>query len=99
MFAARDAVSVVSTCSARSGFIIVSCVDISKMPRNSVQCIMLHDVNISKTVMSIASIELTFVSYVSMLYKKGDFSYGSNVDVRSRNHYYCGKPIGIRYKF
>jgi hypothetical protein len=33
---------------------------------NSVQCSMLHDVNICKTVMSISNIELALVLYVSM---------------------------------
>jgi hypothetical protein len=48
----------------------VCCVGISKTPTNSVQCSMFHDVNIRKTVMSIASSELALVLYVSMLYKK-----------------------------
>jgi len=34
---------------------------------------MLHYVNICKTVMSIASIELALVLYVSVLHKKGNF--------------------------
>jgi hypothetical protein len=29
--------------------------------------------------------------------KEGHFTYTRNIDVRSRNHYYCGKAISITY--
>jgi len=89
-------ISEVNLCSTLHGFIIVCCVGISKTPRNSVQCSKLHDVNICKTVMSSAGIELALVLYVSMLCKKGNFSYESNIDARSRNHYCSGKTISIK---